>query len=140
MEDWGEIELMKVDSDGFWFLMDELYDDNHSFIYNRTTILEAYKNGNLYGLLVSETHAMYERDARNDRIFCKNSWYMLPCFCVKQEDTAILIWTHARARRMGFAKKLVELLHIKYAYHPQKDSLGFWKKCGINLALEMLHP
>ena len=49
MEDWGEIKLAQIDSDVFWSLIDELYDDNSVFICNRTKILEAYTKGNLYG-------------------------------------------------------------------------------------------
>jgi hypothetical protein len=133
MEDWGKIKLEQIDSHDFWCLFDELCDDISGFLNNRSTILEAYKNGNLYGLRVNETDKMYQRGARIDNIFCDNSFYLLPCFCVKENNKAIIIWTHTRARKMGFAKKLVELLHIKYAYNPLPDSLEFWKKCNIKL-------
>ena len=137
MEDWGEIEVIQIDSNDFWYLFDELYDDNSGFCNNRSTILEAYKNGNLYGLSVNETDKMYERKARIDNIFCENSNYLLPCFCVKENNKAIIIWTHTRARKMGFAKKLVELLRIEYAYIPLPDSIDFWKKCNVKSAFEM---
>ena len=111
MEDWGEIKLTQIDSsDEFWNLFDELRDDNSGFLHNRSTILDAYKNGDLYGLRVNETHKMFERGARIDDIFCKDSWYLLPCFCIKEDNKAIIIWTHSRARKRGFARKLVELL------------------------------
>lgn len=131
MNDWGEIKLIQIDSDDFWRLLDELYDDNSGFCNNRSTILEAYKNGNLYGLSVIESDKMYERGARMDNIFCDDSWYLLPCFCVKENNNAIIIWTHTRARKMGFAKKLVELLNIEYAFNPLPDSIEFWKKCNV---------
>lgn len=131
MEDWGEITLNQIDSDEFFCLFDELYDDDSGFCNNRNNILEAYKNGNLYGLRVIETDKMYERGARIDNIFCKNSWYLLPCFCVKENNKAIIIWTHTRARKMGFAKKLIELLRIDHAYNPLSDSIDFWKKCNV---------
>ena len=153
MEDWGEIELVHFNngtdglsngsSNDFWSIMDELYievcnSDGTGFWHNRGTILDAYSKGNLYGLRVDETHEMFKRgNARDDPVFCKQltgevSWYLLPCFCVKKGDEAILLWTHARARRRGFAKKLVELLNIKRAYYPLPESLGFWQKCGID--------
>ena len=132
MEDWGEIRAIQIGSDDFWRLIDELLDDDSRFYNNRTTILEAYKNGNLYGLSVSETYKMYERQARRDEIFCCSSWYLLPCFCVKDSNKAIIIWTHTRARKKGFARKLVELLHIDVAFNPLQDSLDFWKKCNVN--------
>jgi hypothetical protein len=131
MEDWGEIKLVLIDHKDFWYLFDELCNDKSGFYYNRSTILKAYKNGNLYGLRVTETDQMYERGARMYKVFCENSWYLLPCFCIKENNTALIMWTHSRARRMGFAKKLVELLHIEYAYKPVPDSVGFWTKCGV---------
>jgi len=131
-EDWGEIKLIQIDnSDDFWCLIDELYNDKSGFCNNRSIFLEAYKNGNLYGLRVIESDKMYERRARADNIFCSNSFYLLPCFCIKETNTAIIIWTHTRARKMGFAKKLVYLLNIKYAYNPLPDSIDFWKKCNV---------
>lgn len=137
MEDWGEIILKEIDSTEFWFLYDEILDDRSGFFFNRSTILEAYKNGNLYGLQVLETNEMYERGARMDKIFCENflnkSWYLLPCFCVKENNEAVIIWTHTRARNKGFAKKLVELLHIEYAWNPLPESIGFWKKCNVKI-------
>ncbi len=133
MDDWGEIKLLQISSDDFWCLIDELYEDDSNFCNNRSTILEAYKNETLYGLRVSETDEMYERGARKDNIFCDHSWYLLPCFCVKENNNAIIIWTHTRARKMGFAKKLVELLQIEYAYNPLPESIEFWKKCDVKL-------
>jgi len=135
MEDWGEIKLVHFNngtdglsngySNDFWSIMDELYievcnSDGTGFWHNRGTILDAYSKGNLYGLRVNETDEMFKRG------------YLLPCFCVKEGDEAILLWTHTRARRRGFAKKLVELLEIKSADWPLPESLGFWQKCGID--------
>jgi hypothetical protein len=159
MEEWGEIKLTKIDIDDFWHLYDELQNDESGFLNNRSTILEAQQNGNLYGLRINETDEMYERGSRGDEtdemfetgsrgdetdemyergsrgdeIFCKNSMYLLPCFCVEENNNAIIIWTHTRARKKGFAKKLVNLLNIKYADTPLPDSIDFWKKCNIEL-------
>jgi hypothetical protein len=135
MDDWGEIKLQQIDSEDFWSLFDELCDDNSGFLNNRTTILNAYKDGNLYGLRVIESDKMYERGAVMDNIFCSNSWYLLPCFCVKEHNKAIIIWTHTRARKMGFGKKLVELLQIEIADNPLPDSIGFWEKCNVKLGI-----
>jgi hypothetical protein len=136
MENWGEIKLIQIDSNNdFWYLIDELCDDNSGFFNNRSTILEAYKNKNLYGLRVIETDEMYKKGEIMNNIFCNNSYYLLPCFCVKEDNKAIIIWTHTRARKMGFAKKLIELLHIEYAYNPLPDSINFWKKCNVKLEI-----
>ena len=136
MENWGEIKLIQIDSNNdFWYLIDELCDDNSGFFNNRSTILEAYKNKNLYGLRVNETDEMYKKGEIMNNIFCNNSYYLLPCFCVKEDNKAIIIWTHTRARKMGFAKKLIELLHIEYAYNPLPDSINFWKKCNVKFEI-----
>tara|TARA_B100001093_G_scaffold475388_1_gene500917 strand:- start:929 stop:1333 length:405 start_codon:yes stop_codon:yes gene_type:complete len=134
MQDWGEITLERIDdSYSFWFLYDELLDDKSGFLNNRTCILDAYKNGNLYGLRVKETDKMFEKGERQNDIFCKGGNYLLPCFCIKENNKAVIIWTHTRARKKGFAKCLVNLLDIKYAYNPLPDSIDFWKKCNVNL-------
>jgi hypothetical protein len=134
MEDYGEIGLKQiVNGRDFWCLMDELYNDKSCFTHNKNTILEAYKDGNLFGLTVNETDKMYKRGAATDDIFCLNSFYLLPIFCVKEDNKAIIIWTHTRARKNGFAKKLVHLLNIKYAFNPLPNSLIFWEKCNIEL-------
>lgn len=132
MNDWGEITLTQIeDGNDFWCLMEELCDDDSEFIYNRNIIVEAYKRGDLYGLSVSETDKMYERGARTDSIFCEKSWYLLPCLCLKEENEAIIIWTHQRARKRGFAKKLVDLLKIETVFRPLPESVGFWEKCNV---------
>jgi hypothetical protein len=136
MSDYGETELCKIESgEDFWNLIDELYNDGSGseFVNNRNIIVEAYKDGNLYGLEVGETFSMYERGARRDTIFCKDSYYMLPCFCIKEDDTAILIWVHSRARMKGYGKRMIELLGIKKAYRPLSDSIEFWEKLNIEL-------
>jgi hypothetical protein len=133
MNEWGEIKLTQIDSDDFWYLFYELCDDKSGFLDNKKTILEAYKDGKLYGLRVNETNQMYKRGVRRDTIFCENSWYLLPCFCVKEDNKAIIIWTHSRARKMGFAKKLVKLLNIEFAVNPLPESIEFWKKCNVKL-------
>ena len=132
MEHLGEIKLNQIDDEyEFWALIDELFHDKSGFCHNRTAILKAYMNGNLYGLRAIETDLMYENRALENEIYCENSFYLLPCFCIKENNEAIIIWTHSRARRMGFAKKLVNLLDITHAYNPLPDSLEFWRKCNI---------
>ena len=133
MNHWGKLELTQIDSRNFWCLYNELCDDNSGFLYNRRTILEAYKEENLYGLKVNETDEMYNNQSIRDTIFCNDSFYLLPCFCVKENNKAIILWTHTRARKMGFAKKLIQLLDIEYAINPLKDSIEFWKKCNIKM-------
>lgn len=39
---------------------------------------------------------MYERGARIDNIFCEKSWYLLPCFCVKENNIRQLLFGRTR--------------------------------------------
>ena len=88
MDKWGEINLHKIEEPRyFWGLFDELLDDQSEFIFNKDTILEAYKNGNMYGLMVEETDEMY-KNLENEDLFChdmsgERQGYLLPCFCIK---------------------------------------------------------
>ena len=134
MECWGELKLVQITSGrDFWSLMDEIKEDK--FYHNRSIIVESYKNNNLYGLRVDETYEMYNKFVGTDDIFCDirkgSTQYLLPCLCIKDNDTAIILWTHPRARNNGFAKKLVHLLDIKYALNIFPQSKEFWKKLNI---------
>jgi hypothetical protein len=143
MSDYGSTELHQIESvENFWALYDEIINDNSGFQYNRATLLEAFKNGNLWGLTIEETDSMDKRHATEDPIFVKhniaNTLYLLPCLCVlNNEGTKILIiWTHSRARRHGYAKKLVEYLSFDILLIPDRplpESIPFWKACGYEL-------
>jgi len=131
-DNWGNLCLQKIDNAfDFWALIDELASDDSEFIYNKETLLDSYVSGNLYGLRITESTPMYKSMTRGHPLFCKDSFYLLPCLCVKNDEKAVIIWTHSRARKMGFAKLLVKLLNIKYADTPLPESIGFWKKIGI---------
>ncbi len=135
MDDWGQLEVTKIiDGEYFWCLFDELCDDKSNFLHNRSNIVEAYKNGNLYGLQVIETDEMCNRRAKLDTIFCNGSFYLLPCFIIKENNQAIIIWTHSRARNKGFARKMIELLEINSVYNPLLESMGFWEKVKIKMS------
>ena len=141
MDKWGEINLHKIEEPSyFWGLFDELLDDQSEFICNKDTILEAYKNGNMYGLMVEETDGMY-KNLENEDLFChdmsgERQGYLLPCFCITNDSTAIIIWTHTRARRKGFATKLVNLLKIECVQLSLPESINFWKSCNIKMETE----
>jgi len=92
MDIWAENELNKIESaDDLWCLIDELVDDNSDFLYNRNTIVETYKIGNLYVLKVNETDEMYQKGSRTDNIICIDSMYLSPWFCKKKDNKAIII-------------------------------------------------
>jgi predicted DNA-binding protein YlxM (UPF0122 family) len=120
-----------TESSEFWSLFDELQDDKSGFIHNRTLLLDAFRNGHLYGLEVEETQEMFNRRSRNSPLYCRGSFYLIPCLCIKYGRTVDILWTHRRARGNGFAKKLVRELSITSVRHPLEESVGFWKKLGI---------
>jgi len=147
MTDYGTIEMTLIERpEDFWALWDELEDDDSGFIHNRITLLDAFKKGEMYGLTVKETDSMYSRGADTDELFVKckgtNSLYLLPCILLldneymKEGNAQIsIIWVHTRARRRGFAKKMVNSLSECYENiilsHPLPESIPFWKACGL---------
>jgi len=48
---------------------------------------------------------------------------ILPSVCI--------LWTHTRAQRKGFGRKLVEILNIKEAHDVLPESIDFWSNCGF---------
>lgn len=132
MTDYGTLKVRQIsESNDFWYLFDELTNDKSKFLCNRETILDAFKNGAMYGLEIEETDSMFKREARGDAIFCKDSWYLLPCFCIKYDSSVLIIWTHTRARKRGFARKLIKELKITEIENPLPESIGFWEKLGL---------
>jgi hypothetical protein len=126
-------------SEDFWALFDEMVDDQCSFLHNRSTILDSFKNKNLYGLILEENDYLWNnRNQLNpidNQLFCRDrisSLYLFPLFCIKENNNECLfIWNHSRNRRKGLAKKLVQLLKIEKIWNPLQDSLPFWESCGI---------
>ena len=137
-------------SEDFWALFDALCDDKSEFFNHRRTILDAFKNGKLYGMTLEEDDYLWDikpqLDPRNNPLFCRDcsssSLYLFPMLCIIEKDdsyqesstetSCIIIWNHTRNRRKGLAKKLVQLLNINKIHNPLQGSLHFWKACEIN--------
>jgi hypothetical protein len=102
----------------FFILYDELLNDHSGFIYNRSSILNAYKNGLLYGL--------------------KQSTNLLPCLCILRNSCnpiireAEILWVHTRMRQNHLGQTLIHLLNINYA-RILSESIVFWQKCGFQI-------
>ena len=130
---WGALATARIDrSEDFWALFEELIDDASGFVANRITLLDAFKGGYLYGLVVTETGDMYKNNVPpTGGLFCRSSncsqQYLLPCLCVQMAKEAIVIWTHGRARRNGFARQLVCQLGIECALSRLSGSRPFWE-------------
>jgi hypothetical protein len=119
LSDWGDIHLCEITSgDDFWSLFYELSDyevmcdetsnNTNTNVFNKTLFIESYKYGYLYSLYVDETKSMKKRKAYKDNIFCKYTYYLLPCFCIKKKHTIINIWVHPRIKRHNFGSVIVE--------------------------------
>ncbi len=132
---WGAIRLVPIDTGSdFWALMNELQNDQSGFWHNRRIIADAFRGGALFGLRVDETDAMYTQGARQDPTFMKETWYMLPCFCVKSFHSEVdIVWVHSRCRRRGFGKEMVSQLEISGASDVLPGSEPFWAACGITI-------
>lgn len=144
MPDYGEAEFVEIDRvEDFWVLWDELNDDDECGLkHSRNILLEAFKDGNLWGLRIAETDGMFARGAHTDPVFCKTSkgaqMYLLPCLiCDRNTKTYTkidIIWVHPRARRMGYAMKMVSILYEVAPLplipdRPVPESIPFWETC-----------
>lgn len=132
-ENWSKIQLVHINQEDFWYLYDEICDEQSDVLYQRKMMLEAYKSSNLFGLRVGETFTNKASASKTDELFCRNSWRLLPCFCVRERNKAHYIWTHPRARNRGFARELIQLLGIEYVCNPVLSSIGFWEKMNIKM-------
>lgn len=131
--DYGEYRLKPIRTgEDFWHIIDALYDDKSGFVNNRDVIADALINRRLYGMVVSETEEMFERQAWHDDTFCPGSWYLLPCFCILTRNVAKIMWTHSKIRRHGIAKTFIDELGIQGAENPLNESIAFWQKNGIH--------
>jgi len=142
---WGPLRLVReLDGADFWMLYDELLDDGSGFRHNREVLLDAWKDGRMCGLAVDETDTMDRApELLHEPLFARDkdgysntmaTRYLLPCFCVTgQADatSAVIIWTHTRARRRGLGSALVQRLGITRADNPLEASAQFWTACGL---------
>ena len=155
----GKINLKKVETaDVFWHLFDELVDDigedDGSFLHNREHLLTAFIENRMFCLEMNETEFMFRNGASANWIFAGNkpivltspttqrfiemgsnySHFLLPCFCIlvdkKQEsDNKVdILWVHSRARRYGFGSKFVNELNVTRTSRQLDDSKEFWAK------------
>lgn len=114
--DWGNIVLKHVmyGSD-FWALMKELdeYENDSTIcaetkIFNRNRLVEAYKFDELFTLMVEETYAMHLRQSWTDAVFCKGTRHILPCFCLKKNNSVTTVWVHPRVEHLDIEHILVQ--------------------------------
>ena len=139
------IEISPLCGDGilgpkrFCTLMDELqtavkYDPDEGFYHNRASIVQAYGERRLYGLEVNFDEWF---ENKNDPVFMdsKHETYgMLPCFTVIEKtsddspSTCQFVWTANRAKKKGFAQKMMDGLSVQYVDNPPLEAAAFWPK------------
>lgn len=137
MEIWGEIKLKQLNAGNVVNILKEIQDPY--FPSSAAQILNTWKNGNLYGLEVTEPEG-FEKIYSNRRnpVFCNGSAdYLLPCFCEIQDDILVTIWTHKRARNRGFASKLIAGLNLKKVWCQDADLESFYQKRGLEIIREV---
>jgi GNAT superfamily N-acetyltransferase len=108
-------------------------------------MLEAWRDGRLYGLRCHETDAGFARKAHHDAIFLRTrhgilaGWYVLPCFLVLTEarDNIEMVWVARRAERKGLGTRLVRgaAPGIRHVRGVLATSRGFWDALGITYTL-----
>ena len=128
----AELQLVTIENPmDFWGIITEI--DDPRFMAQKNKLMNQYLQPKsqtplkMYGLAM-----VNHREKYHDSMFCQINTLLLPCFCIKEKDTATFLWTHPRARNRGFSKKLVELLEIQFAKDSPPDAVEFWKKCNVS--------
>ncbi len=137
-----EFYLRKVEAAReFWCFYDLMLEDESKFKFNRSSILDAFKNGYMYTISMIETDEIFKNRDKYKRHkyfkYCMPHYhpdgytYSIPTFCVvneRDEKKIEIIWTYSKVRRQGFARKLIQLGKFKRANNPLPESLPFWEK------------
>jgi len=146
----GDVRLFNFAEDGLdsntleWFfvIQDELAEDweqngggDRGFIHNRSSILEAFIKGNLYGLCMPETDEMFKNVTPEDPRFMMPRYgaqYRFPVFCAVDNNRIDLLWVAARMRRRGLGTRLVSLLKERGVSGADyvEGALPFWQRFG----------
>jgi hypothetical protein len=140
-EDWGNYYVSRVKfGDDFLLLMAEFeeFEENSDSEYNKAILLDAFKYDELYMLSVYETESMHKRNAYMDDVFCKDSYYVLPCFCIKQNSIVTMLWVHPRIKLLGIGKKMMQLLYNPIERHDSIAILPLPRKTCISIFVQYL--
>jgi hypothetical protein len=154
-EQYGYVSLVQIspqclDLDGpraFCTLMDELQtalkeDEDDGLYHNRTSLLEAYTDGCLYGLYIPwdelDSAKRYDMFKLKDPIFMATRFCMprlLACCVVidKKFDHSTMsvcryLWTAKRARKQGMATYLLDEVLVNAAEDILPEAEAFWSK------------
>lgn len=117
--------LIEIESGkDFWSLLDEMGQDEKKLLEYRDFIVEAFREGCLFGLCVdNEKKEVYAKGTETENL--------LPCLCVVAENECMLLWVHTRIRRRGFGTALIQKLAITKVSPILPESLPFWKSLSL---------
>jgi hypothetical protein len=107
-------------ADYLWEIIDEIDDAylKKKYDIDFNLLLEAYKYDKLYGLIINQSNNLY-----NDSMFCKNIKNLLPCFCIKENNALLTIWSHPRIKKFHFEKYMINELFVKKIKDELEDNL-----------------
>lgn len=111
--DVSKLEVIQIETgDHFWDLMDALVDDNSGFVGNKRILVDAFKAGDLWGVMGEDG--------------------VLPCLAVVDEGLTVhILWVHSSMRGRGLGSFMVSEMAIENVHHPLPESKGFWSKVGL---------
>ena len=132
--DWLNMEVVPVNNEECFFsLLQECGPEG--FYHNRTTLLKAYVNKNLYtigGIPENSDDPKWSQYYDFPAAYrSEDGWtrmQILPCFCVVNGTTCEILWVHERIRKKGFATMMLEALEVNAVNQPLPESKIFWKK------------
>lgn len=117
----------------FWALLQDMGEQDDPYLFNCNLLVEAYRDGNMYGLtFVEEVDGPFEPIINTD-CFCTSSTYLLSALCIKENNVAIALWIHPKIRRLGIATAFIELLNITGAHKPLRETEPFWRHAGFEV-------
>jgi len=141
LKDWGPFVIQKLkNAQEYWAINDEILNDDDGFKHNRLSLLQHFKDDQMYGLFICENDFMFRERVYDNNILARDrfgregGFYMLPCFCAVDDDNvAQFIWVHSRCQRLGFGTRMVNLLDITQAQRIMPSSEAFWTSCGVEV-------
>ncbi|GIQ87904.1 hypothetical protein KIPB_010042 [Kipferlia bialata] len=118
-------------------------DDKSKFVHNLPTILDAWKQNNLYMIGDYETDHMYRSSASRETQYLPGTHYLHRAFCIRFPDqaTALIVWVHSGSRRRGLASDL--LAGAGAVDSPATDDMlpgseAFWSR--FDTKMSKIHP
>lgn len=148
-------------SSHFFAIWDEVYREYkndktsdyqiENMVISRIWLLDAYKEGRLYSLMVDNRY--HESLSKKYIQYIETTYYYdglhIPSLCIvskSRKDTIELIWIAERARHRGFGSTLIKTMNMKYVEDSDNDkfrikdgALSFFNKCNIIKTYQIRH-